>query len=105
MNISYTITDQQTQFNETFYFRFVLLCRPTRLDFCCLKASEPHQWCNGLRARLLWFRTKDYTIGSWCFSAKHAALRSKSKDWLARNQDNVSEWGYMSSRTLLFHLD
>ena len=23
--------------------------------------------------------------------ANHAALRSKSKDWLARNQDNVSE--------------
>jgi len=22
-------------------------------------------------------------------SAKHAALRSKSKDWLARNQNNV----------------
>jgi cell division protein FtsL len=23
------------------------------------------------------------------FSAKHAALRRKSKDWLTRNQDNV----------------
>jgi hypothetical protein len=23
----------------------------------------------------------------------HAAIRSKSKDWLAENQDNVSEWG------------
>ena len=30
--------------------------------------------------------------------AKHAALRRKSKDWLARNQDNVSEWGNMSIR-------
>jgi hypothetical protein len=27
------------------------------------------------------------------FSAKHTALRRKSKDWLARNQDNVFEWG------------
>ena len=27
-----------------------------------------------------------------CFSAKYVALRRKSKDWLARNQDNVSEW-------------
>ena len=37
-------------------------------------------------------QTKDYKIGTCCFSAKHAALRSKSKDWLARNQNNVSEW-------------
>jgi hypothetical protein len=34
--------------------------------------------------------TKDYKIDICCFSAKHAALRSKSKDWLARNQNNVS---------------
>ena len=27
-------------------------------------------------------QTKDYKIGICCFSAKHAALRSKSKDWL-----------------------
>ena len=45
-------------------------------------------------------QTKDYTIGICCFSAKHAALRSKSKDWLARNQNNVSEWGDMSIRVL-----
>jgi hypothetical protein len=36
-------------------------------------------------------QTKDYTIGICCFSAKHTALRRKSKDWFARNQDNVSE--------------
>ena len=34
-------------------------------------------------------QTKDYKIGICCFSAKHAALRRKSKDGLARNQDNV----------------
>jgi hypothetical protein len=28
-------------------------------------------------------QTKDYTIGICCFSAKHAALSRKSKDWLA----------------------
>jgi hypothetical protein len=33
---------------------------------------------------------KDYKISICCFSAKHAALRRKSKDWLARNQNNVS---------------
>ena len=47
-------------------------------------------------------QTKDYEIGICCFSAKHAALRSKSKDRLARNQNNVSEWGDMSIRGLLF---
>ena len=45
---------------------------------------------------------KDYKIGIRCFSAKHAALRRKSKDWLARNQNNVSEWSDMSTRGLLF---
>jgi len=47
-------------------------------------------------------QTKDYNIGICCFSDKHAALRRKCKDWLARNQDNVSEWGDMSIRRLLF---
>ena len=47
-------------------------------------------------------QAKDYEIGICCFSAKHAALRRKSKDWLARNQDNVSEWSEMSTWTLLF---
>ena len=39
----------------------------------------------------------------YCFFVKYAALRRKSKDWLARNQDNVSEWDDMSIRGLLFH--
>ena len=47
-------------------------------------------------------QTKDYNIAICCFSAKHAALRRKSKDWLARNQDNVFEWGNMSIRGLSF---
>ena len=46
-------------------------------------------------------QTNDYKIGICCFSTKHTALRRKSKDWLARNQDNVSEWGDMSIRGLL----
>ena len=46
--------------------------------------------------------TKDYKIGICCFSVKHAALRRKSKDWLARNQNNVSEWSDISTRRLLF---
>jgi hypothetical protein len=47
-------------------------------------------------------QTKDYKIGICCFSAEHVALRRKRKDWLARNQDNVSEWGDMSILGLLF---
>ena len=45
-------------------------------------------------------RTKDNKIGICCFSAKHAALRSKSKDWLAQNQNNVSEWGCFNEQAL-----
>jgi hypothetical protein len=48
-------------------------------------------------------QAKGYYIGICCFSAKHAALRRKSKYWLARNKDNVSEWGDMSMRGLLLH--
>ena len=33
---------------------------------------------------------------------KHTALRSKSKDRLAQNQNNVSEWSDMSTRGLWF---
>ena len=47
-------------------------------------------------------KTKDYKIGICCSSTKHAALRTKSKDWLAQNQDNMSEWGDMSIHGLLF---
>jgi hypothetical protein len=45
---------------------------------------------------------KDYKIYICCFSAKQVALRRKSKDGLARNQDNASEWGDMSIHVLLF---
>ena len=45
---------------------------------------------------------KDYKIGICRFSAKHAAIKRKNKDWLVRNQNNVSKWGDMSTRRLLF---
>ena len=41
-------------------------------------------------------QTKDYKIGIYCFSAKRTTLRSQTKDWLAQNQNNVSEWSDMS---------
>jgi hypothetical protein len=47
-------------------------------------------------------KTKDYEIGICCSSAKHTELRSKSKDWLARNRNNVSNWSDMYTRGVLF---
>ena len=38
---------------------------------------------------------KDHKIGICRFSVKQAALRKKSKDWLAQNQGNVSGWSNM----------
>ena len=42
------------------------------------------------------YHTKDYKTGICCFSSKRAAFSTKNKDWLARNQNNVSEWSDMS---------
>ena len=47
-------------------------------------------------------QTNDYKIGICFFSTNHAALRSKNKDRLGRNQNNMCEWSNMSSRGLLF---
>ena len=47
-------------------------------------------------------KTKDYKIGNGCFSAKHATLKRESKDWLARNQNNVSELSGMAHGELVF---
>jgi hypothetical protein len=49
-------------------------------------------------------QTKDYKLGICCFSAKHAVLRRKSKDWLARYQNNVSEWSDMVNTEKEFQL-
>ena len=47
-------------------------------------------------------QTKDYEIGICCFSAKHRALRRKSKDWLDRNKNYVSKWSDISTRLVGF---
>ena len=47
-------------------------------------------------------QTEDYEIVICSFSTKHAGLREKRKDWLARNQNNVFEWSDMSTCKLLF---
>jgi len=47
-------------------------------------------------------QTKYYNIGICCFFAKQAALRTKIKDCMAWNQDNVFRWGNMSIHGLYF---
>ena len=47
-------------------------------------------------------QTKGYKIDICCFSAKHAAFKQKEQRMVYSNQDNVSEWGDMSIRGLLF---
>ena len=82
--------------------------------FCLYKGSNSANRIGGVMVNVLASRavdhgfelrsgqTKDSKIGICCFSAKYAALPRKSKDWLGRNQDNVSEWGDMSTGGLLF---
>ena len=66
--------------------------------------TKPHRWCNSgvLTSSVVDRQTKDYTIGICSFSAKHKSLRRKGNNWLARNQNNVSEWSDMSNRGMLF---
>jgi hypothetical protein len=48
---------------------------------------------------------KDYNIDKCCFCAKHAVQRSKSKDWLAWNRNDLLEWGDITiCRLFLAHL-
>jgi hypothetical protein len=48
------------------------------------------------------YNTKDCKIVICCFFVKHAALRRKSKDLLAQNRNNVSEWSDMSTPDCCF---
>ena len=47
-------------------------------------------------------QSKDYLIGILCFSANHASLRRRTKDWLPENKNNVLEWRDMPTGGLLF---
>ena len=85
-------------FTNKFYFiRHIFLS----LNY---NVQNVHWYCNGqhvhLKCGVLWVpvlsgQFKDYKIGICYFSAKHAALRSNSKYWLAWNQDDVSQWMVM----------
>ena len=47
-------------------------------------------------------QTKDFKISMCCFSANDTPLGRKSKDWFARYQDNVSEWGDITIHVCCF---
>ena len=85
----------QTIFGSSL-FPFIL----NRIGGVMVSASSSSAVYRGLESRS--GQTKDYKMGMCCFSAKHVAIRRKSKDWLARNQNNVSEWSDMSNSGLLF---
>jgi hypothetical protein len=57
------------------YFTVLILARALRLE-CGIS------WVPALSGQ-----TKDYNIGTCCFSAQHATLRTKSKDQMARNHN------------------
>jgi hypothetical protein len=46
-------------------------------------------------------QTINYKICICSFSSKYASLKRKSKNWLARNQNNVPEWSHMSTCGML----
>jgi hypothetical protein len=78
----------------------ILACTKFECSFISEGENSPIQFHGHMATSTIegcWFN-----YGICCFSAKHAALRRKRKECLARNHDNVSEWGDMSIRGLLF---
>jgi len=98
--------------NLIIYFIFSIFLLSFQVSFCNLFLFQFH--INGVDVSVLSSsvihpvfelqsdQTKDFNIGIYCFSAnanaKHAALTSKSKDWLARNENSLCEWNDMSYR-------
>jgi hypothetical protein len=77
---------------------YVDLIHITAARWCC--CWRAHFECSIRRS---WVRVPvgfNQRLGIFFFSAKPAALKSKRKDWLAQNQDNVSKWSNMSTRGL-----
>ena len=63
-----------------------------------LTSSAVNSW---FKASTQLGQTKDYNISICCFSAKFTPLKTKSKSWLAGNQDNVCEWSDTSLQTIV----
>ena len=85
--------------NIPVYFSFLLHALVERICGVMVSVLASNAVDSGFE---LWSgQTKDYEIDMCCFSVKHTALKRKSKDWLVRNQNNVSTCGNMSIRGLL----
>ena len=91
-------------------------CNQVRTNYTVKKSLIPDYMCIILSTRknishftecdrFFLFEPQYYKINICCFSAKNASFRRKNKNWLARNQDSVSECGDMSIRGLLFQWD
>jgi hypothetical protein len=68
------------------FILFVLFCNCIGVVMVSILTS--HAVDNGFKPRSS--QTKDYEIVVGCSSTKYTLLRSKSKDWLAKNHDYVS---------------
>lgn len=84
--------------NRAFRTNYDLVCpvTDTSLKIFCLtniellKGYKNSSYPFWLECGRTWpSQTKDIKIGTCCFSAKQAALRCKSKDWLTQSQKNV----------------
>jgi hypothetical protein len=61
------------------------------------QCMKPHGWLNGMCGG----QPKDITF-VFAASPVNYIIKSNSKDWLTRNQDNVYEWRDLSICGLLF---
>ena len=88
-----SIGKTKTQVQEMFlihpliYIRFVMRmkCCPNNGTLSCFGTFV-------ITIEQSYEEAQDYKNGICCFYNKHAVLKSESKDWLAQNSDNVSEW-------------
>jgi hypothetical protein len=78
--------------------RMLTITPPMRIPHKA-KSSKPHS--TALDARMLTITPPNIYI--CCSSAQHVAITSKNKDWLARIQNNVSEWNDISIHKQLFY--
>ena len=93
--ISITTTGQSEPF--VFKVNYRSFCR-IRIGDVIVSVFALSAVDHGFHARSV--QTKLYTIGICCFSAKHAALQRKRKDWFALNHENVYERSVMTTQGL-----
>ena len=113
-----TRSDFMTWYNYNLFFLWQLKLLPIGWSQCLILLPTLCIVCNWFSSLYLKYyslnvkqesisrvKQKDYEIGICCFSVKHVASRSKTKDWLSQNLVNVSEWRNMFICGLLFQWD